>query len=615
MAEQRAAIDDARDDTATTASEATPLLQSDAGSRRVSLASSSSTAILRDTDGSEHNESRQQQQQQQQQQKRAATDDDGEANYKVSRGRGLAIMISVYILIFLQSCNMSGMTMAQSIIAADLDAYDDAMWFTSAYLIALSSLAPLTGRLASIFSPRLMVLVASLFFSVGGLVTALAHSFGVFILGRVLSGMGGSAIMVLAFILVLELTSRRRRGLFVGMVNAGFTTGISLGAVVFGVMIPTAGWRALFAIQVPAGIIAGLGVYFAIPKSFSSGQNGKEATIKEKLKKIDYLGAIVLHYSSFLYSLSAQIQIIPLAISAGTLVLFVLIEYFVASDPIIPISVLQNRGALLSCLSQLGFMTSRWTILFYAPITALAVFGLSPGASGSMLIPTNLGFGLGGILIGWVHIRRAGSFYVACLVCVALFAATMFALSLCSNPAVPGGLYVALLFSNGVFTGATVNYTLAHLLHLTSPDTHYVATSLLGTFRGFAGSFGSAIGGGIFIRTLRASLDKGFRAIDGDGSSPLTPERAQLVKRLVGSPALVYGGGLDETDRQVAVQGYVDALKVLFQAAAVLSVVVLVVQASTGWRGPGDVLKDPEEDAGRGRPAGVVLREGEELDD
>ncbi|KAK7931619.1 hypothetical protein PG985_002331 [Apiospora marii] len=611
MAEQQHFVaEDAREDTATTASEATPLLQSDAGSRRISSASSTSTAILPD-DG---NGSDQDRPRQRQRKKATVDDDDGEANYKVSRGRGLAIMISVYILIFLQSCNMSGMTMAQSTIAADLDAYEDAMWFTSAYLIALSSLAPLTGRLASIFSPRLMVLVASLFFAAGGLVTAVAGSFSVFLLGRVLSGMGGSAIMVLAFILVLELTSRRRRGLFVGMVNAGFTTGISLGAVVFGVMIPTAGWRALFAIQVPAGLVAGLGVYFAIPKSFSSGQDGKEASIKEKLKKIDYLGAVVLTSTIvlFLYSLSAQIQIIPLAISAGTLVLFVLIEYFVASDPIIPISVLQNRGALLSCLSQLGFMTARWTILFYAPITALAIFGLSPGASGSMLIPTNLGFGLGGILIGWVHIRRAGSFYAACLVCVALFAVTMFVLSLSSNPAVPGWLYVALLFANGVFTGATVNYTLAHLLHLTSPDTHYVATSLLGTFRGFAGSFGSAIGGGIFIRTLRGSLDQGFRAIDG--GSPLSPERAQLVKRLVGSPALVYGGGLGEVDRRVAVQGYVDTVKVLFQAAAVLSVVVLLVQASTGWRGPGDVAKDPEGTVGE-RSAGVVPREGEELDD
>ena len=48
--------------------------------------------------------------------------------------------------------------------------------------------------------------------------------------------------VVLAFILILELTTKRRRGLFIGMVNAGFTTGISLGAVVFGALISSTGW-------------------------------------------------------------------------------------------------------------------------------------------------------------------------------------------------------------------------------------------------------------------------------------------------------------------------------------------------------------------------------------
>ncbi len=53
-----------------------------------------------------------------------------------------------------------------------------------------------------------------------------------------------------------------------------------------------------------------------------------------------------------------------------------------------------------------GFLTlditvaARWTVLFYTPMTALAVFGFNPAASGSILIPTNLGFGLGGLLVG-----------------------------------------------------------------------------------------------------------------------------------------------------------------------------------------------------------------------
>ena len=61
-----------------------------------------------------------------------------------------------------EASNMSGMTMAQSVIAAELDAYEDASWFTSSFLIAVSSCAPLAGRLASIFSPRPIVIVASM---------------------------------------------------------------------------------------------------------------------------------------------------------------------------------------------------------------------------------------------------------------------------------------------------------------------------------------------------------------------------------------------------------------------------------------------------------------------
>lgn len=163
-------------------------------------------------------------------------------------------------------------------------------------------------------------------------------------------------------------------------------------------------------------------------------------------------------------------------------------------------------------------------------------------------------------------------------------------LSLASTPDVPIALYIVIVFFNGLFTGAALNYTLAHVLHLTLPDTHYVATSLLGTFRGFAGSFGSAIGGGIFARTLRESLENGFKAIDG----PDGPGRSELIRKLIGSPALVYNGGLAGEERQVAVQGYVDALRVLFQAAVVLSIFVTFVQAATGWKGPSDKVKDQE---------------------
>lgn len=76
----------------------------------------------------------------------------------------------------------------------------------------------------------------------GALLTAIAPTVGVFLLGRVVLGLGSGGILVLCMILVLELVSEERRGLWIGLVNAGFTGGVSVGAVVFGGLVDVVGW-------------------------------------------------------------------------------------------------------------------------------------------------------------------------------------------------------------------------------------------------------------------------------------------------------------------------------------------------------------------------------------
>lgn len=294
-----------------------------------------------------------------------------------------------------------------------------------------------------------------------------------------------------------------------------------------------------------------------------------------------------------LYGLSGVIQPLYLAFSAVVLAVFLVIEYRVASDPIIPVSVLRSRGVLLSCFAQLGFLASRWTVLFYAPIFVLAVRGLPPAVAGAVLIPTNLGFGSGGLLVGWLHVRRGGSFWLPCLVSFALFGVTLLATGLVSNAASRPWLYVLVIFANGLCTGAALNYTLAHLLHHAHPRTRFVAASLFNTFRGFAGSFGTTIGGGTFGRTLRARLTEGFSRLDGGGQR-LEPGREKLIEKLIGSPALVFGGELSDAERAVAVQGYESSLKTLYTLAAALTVVVILVQAGTGWEAPAEAKEDDE---------------------
>ena len=109
----------------------------------------------------------------------------------------------------------------------------------------MCSTSPLVGRLCKIFSPRTCIFVASILFASGNLVTSLAPNFAGFIVGRVFAGFGGAGIVAISAILVLDLTSEKRRGLYLGLMNSGFTIGVSLGAVVAGALAPVAGWVGL----------------------------------------------------------------------------------------------------------------------------------------------------------------------------------------------------------------------------------------------------------------------------------------------------------------------------------------------------------------------------------
>ena len=287
--------------------------------------------------------------------------------------------------------------------------------------------------------------------------------------------------------------------------------------------------------------------------------------------------------------------------------LFILNELLFTSTPLIPLTLLRSRGVLLTCLAQVGFMSVRWSILFYQPVYALVLLNWGAATAGSILIPTNLGFAMGGLIAGHFHIRRSGSFYMGCLISFSLMTLSHFVLAiLTTQPHVHAMIgwkghvwaYIVTIFFAGFFTGAALNYTLAHLLHLTHPSTHFIATSLLATFRGFAGSFGSAIGGGLFLRTLSDSLSRGP---SGGGSMPGASEPSpgssgmseELIKKLLASPALV--SGLTGHKAEVAKFAYQHALRTVFFWGAALAVLMLFVQAATGWA-KGEAPEDVEEE-------------------
>jgi MFS family permease len=167
----------------------------------------------------------------------------------------------------------------------------------------MSSLAPLAGRLSQIFSPRNCIFVSTLIFAFGTLWTSHAYTLPLFLAGRAITGVGAAGIMTLAVNLVIALTSKKTRGIFVGLINTGYTIGVSLGAVLAGALLGPMGWRALFWIQTPLAFAAGVCIFFSVPSTFTGGLVSIEKqTILQKLARIDYLGAVLLvsvHDSKF----------------------------------------------------------------------------------------------------------------------------------------------------------------------------------------------------------------------------------------------------------------------------------------------------------------------------
>ncbi|UZP35885.1 hypothetical protein NXS19_003701 [Fusarium pseudograminearum] len=449
--------------------------------------------------------------------------EDAQSKVHIPLARGIAIGLSLWLLIFLTACNMSGMTLIQGAIAAQFDSYgSSAMWFTGAYLIPMSSLAPVTGRLATIFPPRTLILPIAALIATGGLVCTVSTSFGVFVAGRVIAGTGAAGVLSLAIIIAIELASEN----------------FLRGDCVRGLM-PVIGWRPLFWGQIPFAIATGLGVFIRAALLTTS---------------------IVL----FLYAIADEIQILPLCLAPIILLFFLAVEIYVATDPIIPIKVLSSPGILFSCFAQLGLMIARWSVLFYAPIFMLVVRGSSPAAAGSILIPTNIGFGLGGILVGLLHVRRNGAFWLPSISALVIFTISTYTLSLISTTNLPLVLFIVVVLINGLATGG----------------------GLLGTFRGSGSSFGTAVAGGIFYRFLRGSLEAGFLQLDG--GERLSDDRQRLVSSLVNTPGLVHGVDLSRAEQAIAIEGYAGATRGVWQAMAALGVVVVLFQALTGKKAPDD---------------------------
>jgi MFS family permease len=157
----------------------------------------------------------------------------------------------------LASLGTSGANVALPTLARVFGAsFESVQWVVLAYLIAVTTMIVWAGRLGDIIGHRRLLQLGIATFTAASLACGLAPSLGVLIAARAVQGIGAAVMMALSLASVGDAAGPARVGRAMGLLGTMSAAGTALGPSLGGVMLGYPGWRALFLINVPLGLVA-----------------------------------------------------------------------------------------------------------------------------------------------------------------------------------------------------------------------------------------------------------------------------------------------------------------------------------------------------------------------
>ncbi|KAJ2626945.1 hypothetical protein H4R22_004614 [Coemansia sp. RSA 1290] len=322
--------------------------------------------------------------------------------------RRVVVIFALALTIFLGSFDLTVVSTTIPSIAHEFNALSNATWISTAYMLAATAMQTVYGKLSDIFGRTAALLSAVAIFTAGSVACGWAPNLSVLIFGRALQGVGGSGLVSLAFIIVSDLTTEQERsGYFAGF-NLVWTLSSIIGPVLGGVFSDKASWRWAFWINLPLA-----GLIFIVTMFYLQLPMPKDS-FWIKLKQVDFVGALVLiggvvmlllalTWGGNMFSWTSARVICLLVFGVLALCLFLLIEWKVAVNPIVPLHLFSSRNVSLMVLSQFFIWVGMYSVIFFVPIWYAIVKNGSSINLGLHLLPFLLGISVVSIGIGfWV---------------------------------------------------------------------------------------------------------------------------------------------------------------------------------------------------------------------
>lgn len=346
---------------------------------------------------------------------------------EIDYGKKWFVMLAVSMGVFLAAIDGSIVNLALPTLQKEFNSSLSAIqWVVLAYLLTLATLTLLVGRLGDMLGKKRIYTAGYVAFTAASVLAALSQSVGMLIGFRVLQAVGGAMILSLGVAILTEAFPDRERGKALGFIGTMVSVGIVVGPAAGGFILESLGWRAIFLVSLPVGIVGTLAAIRFVPDVRPAGA-----------ERFDYVGAMLMSVglSSFLLAVTigqdvgyGTWTIIALFVLAAVcLAAFVLAERR-TDHPLIELNMFSNPLFTVNLVT--GFLTFVGIagLFFMLPFYLEDGLGLDPRHMGFLLaaLPILLGVvapmsgtasdrigsrpltivGLGIIVVGYLFLRQ-----------------------------------------------------------------------------------------------------------------------------------------------------------------------------------------------------------------
>jgi DHA2 family lincomycin resistance protein-like MFS transporter len=315
------------------------------------------------------------------------------------------LLVSAFVVIL----NETIMGVAIPHLMADLDVTAGAaQWLTTAFLLTMAVVIPITGYLLQRLTTRTVFLTAMTLFSLGTLVAAVAPGFEVLLVARIVQAMGTAIMIPLLFTTVLTLVPEQNRGRVMGNISIVISVAPAIGPTISGLILDVLEWRWMFILVLPIGIAALVLGALRIPN-----------VSEPRETPLDVLSVVLsaIGFGGFVYGLSSIGEAeggiaspsgwAPIAIGIVGLVVFVLRQLALQKRDVALLDLRTFRSGTfaLSIAMIMISMVALFGTIILLPIYTQTVLGLDTLTTGLMLLPGGLVMGLLAPFVGRFYDR------------------------------------------------------------------------------------------------------------------------------------------------------------------------------------------------------------------